>query len=238
MILFTQSLLTAGDQRWRQETASTAQPTSCFSISITTDAAPTHLSDLSSTLFQLSSGLQVFNVILAASCLGVNQPQSLFDEGKRTASSKKLSTFIPYKLWRADVVVQRSEFTNSYSNISSAARTEVHDLPYSWRRPEHLQTVQTLTDHPGLSQCWTFGPVFCSPVHPGSLLGGWQWWSTWSWTILYVSLSVLWGVVLLCWVHQRLHLFQQITISSAELGSEDSEQVLARARGRPGQGRL
>lgn len=31
---------------------------------------------------------------------------------------------------------------------------------------EHLQRVQTLTDHPGLS------PVFCSPVHPGASLGG------------------------------------------------------------------
>lgn len=51
------------------------------------------------------------------------------------------------------------------------------------------------------------------------------------------GLSVLWGAPLLCRVHQRLHSFQQVTISS-ELASEDSEQVLARVRRRPGQGRL
>lgn len=63
-------------------------------FSIATDAAPTHPSD--STLFQLSSGLQVLNLILAASCLVVNQLQSRFDERKRKRKSQN-SFYINYE---------------------------------------------------------------------------------------------------------------------------------------------
>lgn len=114
-----------------------------------------------------------------------------------TKEEEKISKFILHKLWGADDVGQRSESTNSYSNVSSAARTEVSPpiiyptvgdacslTPFS----VHRAPAEGPNSHRP-SRTLSFGPVFCSPVHPGASLGGWQLWSTWSWTIFYVSLS-------------------------------------------------